>query len=47
VRLKLLPAAGQPQLRAGMSVVIEIDTGHSRSLPGLFHSAFAWIGGGK
>ena len=43
VRLKIEPAQGQPQLRAGMSVVVEIDTGHTRSLPTLIHSAMAWF----
>jgi membrane fusion protein (multidrug efflux system) len=47
VRLKLEPKPDQPQLRAGMSVVVEIDTGHTRSLPSLIHSATAWIGGEK
>jgi membrane fusion protein (multidrug efflux system) len=47
VRLKLEPKPDQPQLRAGMSVVVEIDTGHTRSLPSLIHSAMAWIGGEK
>ncbi|MDQ7251210.1 HlyD family secretion protein [Dongia sedimenti] len=43
VRLKLEPKPDQPQLRAGMSVEVEIDTGHTRSLPSLIHSAMAWI----
>jgi hypothetical protein len=30
-----------------MSVVVEIDTGHSRSLPGIIRAALAWMGGGK
>jgi len=47
VRLRILPAEGQPPLRAGMSVEVSIDTQHHRSLPALIHSAFAWIGGGK
>jgi membrane fusion protein (multidrug efflux system) len=47
VRLKLEPKPDQPQLRAGMSVEVEIDTGHTRSLPGLIHSAMAWMDGGK
>ena len=33
VRLKLEPAAGEPRLKAGMSVVVTIDTGHKRQLP--------------
>jgi len=47
VRLKLEPKPDQPQLRAGMSVEVEIDTGHTRSLPSLIHSAMAWIGSQK
>jgi membrane fusion protein (multidrug efflux system) len=47
VRLKIEPVAGQPVLRAGMSVEVEIDTGHTRSLPNLIHSAMAWIGAEK
>jgi membrane fusion protein (multidrug efflux system) len=47
VRLKLEPKPDQPQLRSGMSVEVEIDTGHTRSLPSLIHSAMAWIGGEK
>ena len=33
VRLKLEAVPGQPPLRAGMSVVVTIDTGHKRQLP--------------
>jgi membrane fusion protein (multidrug efflux system) len=47
VRLKLEPKPDQPQLRAGMSVEVEIDTGHTRSFPSLIHSAMAWIDGKK
>jgi membrane fusion protein (multidrug efflux system) len=47
VRLKIEPKPDQPQLRAGMSVEVEIDTGHSRSLPSIIHSAMAWFDGGK
>ena len=32
-------------LRAGMSAVIEIDTGHVRELPGVVRSALAWVQG--
>jgi membrane fusion protein, multidrug efflux system len=35
VRIDLRPQAGQPALRAGLSAVVEIDTGHRRSLFGL------------
>lgn len=34
VRLRLLARPGARPLRAGMSVVVEIDTGHRRPLPG-------------
>jgi len=47
VRLRIVNAEGQPPLRAGMSVVVSIDTGHKRSLPDLIHSAFAWVGGSE
>jgi membrane fusion protein (multidrug efflux system) len=33
VRLQLEPLEGAPPLRAGMSAVVEIDTGHQRPLP--------------
>ena len=36
--------AGHPPLRAGMSAVIEIDTGYHRPLPDLVTSLLAWIG---
>jgi len=36
------PRPGEPPLRAGMSVEIDVDTGHARGLPsflpGLFHT---------
>jgi len=47
VRLKIAQTADQPPLRAGMSVEVEIDTGHTRSLPSLIHCAMAWIGAEK
>jgi membrane fusion protein, multidrug efflux system len=47
VRLKIETAPEQPPLRAGMSVVVEIDTGRTRSLLSLIHSAMAWIGAEK
>jgi membrane fusion protein (multidrug efflux system) len=47
VRLEIVPRAGQPPLRAGMSATIEIDTGYQRPLPGLVKSALAWIGAGQ
>ncbi|HSI02821.1 MAG TPA: HlyD family secretion protein [Reyranella sp.] len=38
VKLRLLPHAGEPPLRAGMTATVSIDTGRQRSLPlaGLF-----------
>ena len=33
-----------PALRAGMSVVVEIDTGERRSLSGLFADIRRWLG---
>ena len=45
VRLEIASKAGQPPLRAGMSAVIEIDTGYHRTLPGVVSSALAWIDG--
>jgi membrane fusion protein, multidrug efflux system len=35
VRIRLDEAAGQPRLRAGLSAIVEIDTGHRRRLLGL------------
>jgi membrane fusion protein, multidrug efflux system len=35
VRVKLNPAPGQPELRSGMSVTVDIDTGHRNSLADL------------
>jgi hypothetical protein len=35
VRLDILPKDGAPILRAGMSVVVAIDTNHRRTLSGL------------
>jgi len=40
IRLRIDTAAGMPTLRAGMSVVASIDTGHKRSLAALFKSLF-------
>jgi membrane fusion protein (multidrug efflux system) len=33
VKLSMEPLAQQPALAAGMSVVVEVDTGHQRQLP--------------
>jgi membrane fusion protein (multidrug efflux system) len=47
VRLKIVSNDEKTPLRAGMSVVVSIDTGHKRSLPDVIHSAMAWIGEDK
>jgi membrane fusion protein (multidrug efflux system) len=44
VRIVLKTKPGEPPLRAGMSVVAEIDTGHRRALPGFVETALAWAG---
>jgi membrane fusion protein (multidrug efflux system) len=40
VHLAIEQAPGQPQLRAGMTVTVAVDTGKSRGLPA-FLNAFA------
>ena len=45
VRLSLETSPGDPPLRTGMSVGVEIDTGHERELPGIVASALAWFTG--
>jgi membrane fusion protein (multidrug efflux system) len=40
VRLRIDTEPGMPTLRAGMSVVARIDTGHKRTLSGLFKALF-------
>jgi membrane fusion protein (multidrug efflux system) len=47
VRLVIEDGANKPPLRAGMSVEVEIDTGHQRALPGLVKTALAWVGAGE
>ncbi len=47
VRLLIDEAGDRPQLRAGLSVVVEIDTGIERSLPDLIKAALAKVGGGR
>lgn len=46
VRLKIVDEAAEAQtpLRAGMSVVVDIDTEHHREIPGFVRSAAAWVG---
>lgn len=43
VRVEILPREGGPELRAGMSVAVSIDTGFERPLPELVATARAWI----
>ena len=43
VRLELVSPYKGPKLRAGMSVIVEIDTGHKRKLPGIVSQAMAWV----
>jgi membrane fusion protein (multidrug efflux system) len=40
IRLRIDTEPGMPTLRAGMSVVARVDTGHKRSLSGLFKALF-------
>jgi membrane fusion protein (multidrug efflux system) len=47
VKLKLVDAGNGPPLRAGMSVIVEIDTLHERKLPEFITSALAWVKGGE
>ncbi|MCH8239366.1 MAG: HlyD family secretion protein [Proteobacteria bacterium] len=42
VRIKLENPLSDPPLRAGMSVVVEIDTGHKRAMPDLARAALNW-----
>lgn len=44
VRLKLEQPEAEPPLRAGMSVIASIDTGHKRRLSGIFTPLAQWIG---
>jgi membrane fusion protein, multidrug efflux system len=44
VRLRVEVPENAPPLRAGMSVEIDIDTGHKRTLGGLVETARRWIG---
>jgi len=42
VRLRILPNPAAPPLHSGLSVAVEIDTGHQRELPGVLQKALAW-----
>ncbi len=44
VRIAIFPRPDAPQLRAGMSATVEIDSGHERALPGVVSSALALVG---
>jgi membrane fusion protein (multidrug efflux system) len=44
VRLAIVNRPGQPPLRAGMSVNVEIDTEHRRAVPSFLRTALAWAG---
>ncbi len=43
VRLRIVPQENTPELRAGMSVAVAIDTGFERPLPEFVSKARAWI----
>ncbi len=43
IKFKLLDSPYDPPLRAGMSVVVKIDTLHERELPGFIKNALAWV----
>ena len=45
VRLRVDIPEGAPPLRSGMSVVVDIDTGHERTLADLWESVRRWFGG--
>ena len=45
VRLKLAEPLSEPRLRAGMSVIAEIDTGHKREVSGILGTVAAWARG--
>lgn len=44
VRLRLVPRAGEPPLRAGMTATVEIDIRRQRSLAGLLHGSASAAG---
>ncbi|MEE2688124.1 MAG: HlyD family secretion protein [Pseudomonadota bacterium] len=43
IKFKLLDSPYEPPLRAGMSVVVEIDTLYKRELPSFIKNALAWV----
>ena len=42
VRVRLEPNAGAPPLRAGMSVIVDIDTGHEKPVPRWARGLMSW-----
>jgi membrane fusion protein (multidrug efflux system) len=44
VRIKVEPRPDGPPLRAGMSSLVEVDTGQGPALPGVVERALAWLG---
>ena len=44
VRLAITDQSGEPKLRAGMSVIVEIDTKHQRSIPSFARTILDWLG---
>lgn len=47
VRIEIDQTADQPELRAGMSTEVEIDTHHKRKLPNFAQVALSWVGVGQ
>jgi len=45
VRLELVGTEELPSLRAGMSVIVEVDTGYKRELPWLSNTTLEWMRG--
>ena len=43
VRLEIVDTRQMPRFRAGMSVIVDIDTGHKRQLPSFLSDAFNWM----
>ena len=47
VRVAISPRPDAPDLRAGMSATVEIDSGYERALPGIVRNALALVGYGE
>ena len=47
VRIAIMPRTDAPELRAGMSATVKIDSGVERALPGFVRSALALVGYGR